>query len=156
MLKNIIVVIFVASLICGCSDLDKISSPPKSIKKIDKIVYAEGRWNPIPDAKIKFIAKINSVSITCDNRTMICEEIQSFVYTPKNEPQLNKYLLYNLKTTYVIDRWVDNLIRARKTPIADTQITISLKDNISEKIYCETECADVTNDNAIFNKLVLE
>lgn len=156
MLKNIIAVMFAVFLVYGCSDLDKVSSPPKSIKKIDTIVYAEGRWNPLPETRIKFIAKINSVSIACDNRTMICEEIQSFVYTPKNEPQLNKYLLYNLKTIYTVSYWVDDLIRARKTPVADVEITISLKDRFAEKNYCETKCGEEPTPGSIYNKLVLE
>ena len=156
MLKNIIALIFAAFIVYGCSDLDKVSSPPKSIKKIDTIIYAEGRWNPLPETKIKFIAKINSASITCDSRTMICEEIQSFVYTPKNEPQLNKYLLYNLKTTYTVSYWVDDLIRARKTPVADVEITVSLKDKFAEKIYCETKCGEEAALGSIYNKLVLE
>jgi PBP1b-binding outer membrane lipoprotein LpoB len=63
MLKNIITLMFAAFLVHGCSDLDKVSSPPNSIKKSDTIVCAEGRWNHRPQTKIKFIAKINSVSI---------------------------------------------------------------------------------------------
>ena len=87
---------------------------------------------------------------------MICEEIQSFVYTPKNEPQLNKYLLYNLKTTYAVSYWVNDIIRARKTPVADVEITISLKENSAQKIYCEEKCGSETSNVNIYNKLTLE
>ena len=33
MMKNIIMLIFAVFLVYGCSDLDKVSSPPKIIKK---------------------------------------------------------------------------------------------------------------------------
>jgi len=157
MLKKIIPAIFIGAVICGCSDLDKIASPAKSIKNADGVVYAEGRWRHLPEAKVKFIAEINSVSITCNSAKMTCEEIQSFVYTPKNEPQLDKYLLYNLKTVYTIYYWVNDAIKAKKYPVADVEITISLHDNSAEKIYCEENCGQRSSSpSEVFNRLLLE
>lgn len=155
--KSIISAIFIAAFFCSCSDLDKVASSPKSVKKADGVVYAEGRWMQLPEAKIKFIAKINSVSITCNSVNMTCEEIQSFIYTPKNEPQLDKYLLYNLKTIYTIYYWVNDVIKARKYPVADIEITVSSADNFAEKIYCEKNCGQrEPSPTAVFNRLVLE
>ncbi len=37
MLKNTITLMFAAFLVYGCSDLDKVSSPPNSIKKVIRL-----------------------------------------------------------------------------------------------------------------------
>lgn len=157
MQEKIISLIFIA-LLFGCSDLNSIGSPPKSLNKKDNIVLVKGRWKAMSETKAKLISKINSTAITCDRKDMTCKEIASFVFTPKEQPLLKNNQLFIQESTYPIIDWTDNIVRAkRETPVVDTEITISLKDNVAEKSFLEPKA--IGNEAAnpgIYGKWILE
>jgi hypothetical protein len=158
MLKNIISIIFIASLLFGCSDLNNIESPRKSIKKVDEFVFAEGRWKALPETKARIISRINFTSITCDRNNKTCKEIISLVYVPKEHRLYENYILYSQNFTYQITDWTNDIIKAKwDAPVADVEITISLKDNFAEKSYRETKARGSESSNPdIYGKWVLE
>lgn len=45
--KKIISLIFITVLLIGCSDLNSITTPPKSIQKAENFVFVEGRWEAL-------------------------------------------------------------------------------------------------------------
>lgn len=158
MLKKIISIIFITSLLTGCSNLNNIETPPKSIKKTENFVFAEGRWKALPGTKPSIISRINFTSITCNRNTMTCEEIESVLFTPKEQPIIKSNLLYNQEFTYQIIDWSDDIIKAkREAPVADIEITISLKDNFAEKNFRETKARGSETANPdIYGKWILE
>ena len=112
----------------------------------------------MPGTKPSIISKINFTSITCDRNNMTCKEIESLVFTPKEQPILKNNLLYNQEFTYQIIDWSDDTIKAkREAPVADIEITISLKDNFAEKSFRETKArgSGTANPN-IYGKWILE
>jgi hypothetical protein len=145
-------------LLVGCSELNSIGSPPKSIKKVENTVSAEGRWKALAGTKPNIISKINFSSITCDRNSMTCREIESLVFTPKEQPILKQSLLYNHEFTYEIIRFTDDVVKAKRSaPVADVEITISLKDNFAEKSFRETKArGSETANPEIWGKWVLE
>jgi hypothetical protein len=158
MQKKIISLIFIGTLLMGRYDLNSIETPRKSIKKNGNVVLAEGRWKATPGTKPGIISKINFTSITCDRNNMTCKEIESLVFTPKEQPILKNNLLYNQEFTYQIIDWSDDTIKAkRQPPVADVEITISLKDNFAEKSFRETKArgSDTANPD-VYGKWVLE
>jgi len=158
MRKKIIPFIFIAALLTSCNDLNSIETPRKSIKKNANYVSAEGRWKAMPGTKPGIISKINFTSITCDRNKMTCKEIESLLFTPKEQPILKDNLLYNQGFTYQIIDWSDDTIKAkREPPVADVEITISLKDNFAEKSFRETKArgSDTANPD-VYGKWVLE
>ena len=158
MLKNIISIIFIASLLFGCSDLNNIESPRKSIVKVDEYVFAEGRWKALPGTKARIISRINFTSITCDRNNSTCKEIISHVYAPKESRLYENSILYSQNFTYQITDWTNDLIKAKwDAPVADVEITISLKDNFAEKSFRETKArGSETSNPDIYGKWVLE
>jgi len=89
---------------------------------------------------------------------MTCKEIESLLFTPKEQPILNNNLLYNQEFTYQIIDWSDDTIKAKREPlVADVEITISLKDNFAEKNFRETKArgSDTANPD-VYGKWVLE
>jgi hypothetical protein len=71
---------------------------------------------------------------------------------------LKNNLLYNQAFTYQIIDWTNDIINAkREAPVADIQITISLKDNFAEKSFRETKArgSDTANPN-VYGKWILE
>lgn len=157
-MKKIISIIFIVSLLLGCSDLKDIRSPRKSIKKMDKFVFVEGRWKALSGTNARIISRINFTSITCDRNNKTCEEIISFVRNPKEDTMYNNYMLFSNKYTYQITDWTDGIIKAKwYAPVADVEITISLKDNFAEKSYRETKArGSETSNPDIYGKWVLE
>jgi hypothetical protein len=158
MLKNIISIIFIAFLLFGCSDLNNIESPRKSIKKVDEFVFVEGRWKALPETKARIISRINFTSITCDRNNTTCKEVISYVYAPKESRIHNNSILYSDNFTYQIIDWTNYVIKAKwDAPVADIEITISLKDNFAEKSYRETKARSSESANPnIYGKWVLE
>lgn len=158
MQKKFITLIFIAALLMGCSDLNSIETPPKRINKKENVVFAEGRWKAMPGTKASIIAKINFTTITCYHNNMTCKEIESLVFTPKEQSLLKKNILYNQEFTYPIIDWANDIIKAkRKTPVADFEITISLKDNFAEKSFRETKArGNETANPDIYGKWILE
>lgn len=159
MLKIIISIIFIAVLLFGCSDLNDIRSPRKSINKVDEFVLAEGRWKALSGTNARIISKINFTSITCDRNNMTCNETISYVYAPKEHGRTDdNYKLYSLDFTYQVTDWTNDIIKAKfNAPVADTEITISLKDNFAEKSYRETKArGEETSNPEIYGKWVLE
>lgn len=158
MLIKISSLIFVLSLLIGCSDLNSIGSPPKNIKKMENFIFVEGRWKALPGTKPSIISKINFTSITCNRNSMTCKEIESFVFTPKEQPILKDNLLYNEEFTYQILDWTNDIIKAkREAPVADVEIIVSLKDNFAEKSFRETKArGSETSNPDIYGKWVLE
>ena len=158
MQKKIIPLIFITALLMGCSNPNSIETPRKNIKKDRNFVFAEGRWKAMPGTKPGIISKINFTSITCDCNNMTCKEIESLLFTPEEQPILKNNLLYNQEFTYQIINWSDDTIKAkRETPVADIEITISLKDNFAEKSFRETKArgSDTANPD-VYGKWVLE
>ena len=158
MLKNIISILFVAFLLFGCSDLYNIDSPSKDIKKVDEFVFAEGRWKALSGTTARIISKINFTSITCDRNSKTCKEIISYVYAPKESRIYKNSTLYSDKFTYQIIDWNNDVIKAKwDAPVADIEMTISLKDNFAEKSYRETKARGSESANPdIYGKWVLE
>jgi predicted small secreted protein len=159
MSKGLIKIISLISfLLAGCSDLNTIETTPKSISKKANYVFAEGRWKALPGSRASIISKINFTSITCDRNNMTCNEIESLVFTPKEQPILKKNLLYNQEFSYEIIDWTDDIIKAkREAPVADIEITISIKDRFAEKSYRETKArGSDTADPNIYGKWILE
>ncbi len=158
MQEKIISLIFIAALLLGCSDLNSIGSPQKSLTKKDNIVLAKGRWKAMSETKAKLISKINSTAIICDRKDMTCKEIASFVFTPKEQPLLKSNQLFSQESTYPIIDWTDNIIKAKKeTPVVDIEIKISLKDHFAEKSFLEPKA--IGNEPAnlgIYGKWILE
>ncbi len=158
-MKKFISIIFIAFLLIGCSDLNDIRSPRKSIKKVDEFVLAEGRWKALLGTNARIISKINFTSITCDRSTRTCNEITSYVYAPKEHGRTDdNYRLYSIHFTYQVTDWTNDIIKAKfDAPVADIEITISLKDNFAEKSYRETKArGDETSNPEIYGKWVLE
>ena len=121
-------------------------------------VFAEGRWKALQGTKPNIISKINFTHITCNRNNMTCEEIESLVFTPKEQPVLKDNLLYSQEFTYQIINWTNDIIKAKRdAPVADIDITISLKDNFAEKSFRETKArgSDTANPS-IYGKWVLE
>jgi hypothetical protein len=145
-------------LLFGCSDINSIESPRKSIKKMDNIISAEGRWKALQGTKPNIISKINFTSITCDRTSMTCKEIESLLFTPKEQPLLKRNLLYNHEFVYQITDLTDDLVKAKRNPpVADVEISISLKDNFAEKSFRETKArGSETANPEMYGKWVLE
>lgn len=158
MMKKIISIIFIASLLIGCSDLNDIRSPQKSIKKVDKFVFASGRWKALPGTNARIISRINFTSITCDRNNKTCEENISLVRDPKEDTMYKNYMLFINNFTYQITAWTNDIIKAKwEAPVADVEITISLKDNFAEKSYRETKARGNESSNPdIYGKWMLE
>lgn len=158
MLKNIISIIFILSLLVGCSDLNDIRSPNRNIQKVDGNVFVEGRWKALSGTTARIISKINSTSITCDRNSKTCKEMISYVYAPKESRIYKKSILYSDKFTYQIVDWNNDVIKAKwDAPVADIEITISIKDNFAEKSYRETKARGSESANPdIHGKWVLE
>jgi hypothetical protein len=148
----------VLMLLFGCSDIDSIESPRKSIKKADNVISAEGRWKALQGTKPNIISKINFTSITCDRTTMTCKEMESLLFTPKEQSLLKKNLLYNQEFVYQITDLTDDIVKAKRSPpVADVEISISLKDNFAEKSFRETKARDSETANPdVYGKWVLE
>ena len=158
MTKKIILFIFIAALVTSCNDPNSIETPRKNIKKTGNIVSAEGRWKAMPGTKPGIISKTNFTSITCDRNKMTCNEIESLLFTAKEQPVLKANLLYNQEFTYQIIDWSEDTIKAKREPIvADVEITISLKDNFAEKNFRETKArgSDTANPD-VYGKWVLQ
>lgn len=122
------------------------------------MVFAEGRWGIILATSLGIIPKINFASISCDTNDMTCEEIESFIWTPKEQPILKENLLYHQRSVYQIIDYSDNTIKAkREAPVADIEITISLKDHFAEKSFRETKArgSETSNPN-IYGKWILK
>ena len=135
-MKPFLWVTVIASLLLGCSDLDSIRSPLKNIKARDKEVFVEGRWNALPGTKPGIIPKLNFTSISCNYDSMTCDEIEALVFTTKDDPSIKDSLLYTQRFYYQITRWDDGIIKAKRdAPVADIEITVSLKDNFAEKSF---------------------
>jgi hypothetical protein len=158
MLRKIIPIFFIASIIFGCSDLNNIDSPSKDIKKVDEFVFAEGRWKALSGTTARIISKVNFTSITCDRNSKTCKEIISYVFAPKESRIHKKSTLYSDKFTYQIIDWNNDVIKAKgDAPVADIEITISLKDNFAEKSYRETKARGSESANPdIYGKWMLE
>lgn len=125
---------------------------------MDKFVFVEGRWKALSGTNARIISRINFTSITCDRNNKTCEEIISFVRNPKEDTMYNNYMLFSNKYTYQITDWTDGIIKAKwYAPVADVEITISLKDNFAEKSYRETKArGSETSNPDIYGKWVLE
>jgi hypothetical protein len=147
-----------AVLLFGCSDLNNIESPSKSLKRVNELVYAEGRWKALSGTTARIISKINFTSITCDRNSKTCKEMLSYVYAPKESRIYKNSTLYSDKFTYQIIDWSNDVIKAKwDAPVADIEITISLKDNFAEKSYRETKTRGSESANPdIYGKWVLE
>jgi hypothetical protein len=158
MLKKIISIVFIASLFIGCSDVINIESPRKTIKKVNEFVIAEGRWKALPETTAKIISKINFTSIACYRNNKTCRETISLVYDPKQDRKTGNYLLYSHTYTYQITDWTNDIIKAKwDATVANFEITISLKDNLAEKIYRETKArGSETSNPDIYGRWVLE
>lgn len=160
MQEKMILLIFIAALLMGCTDLNSIGSPAKSINinKKDNLVLAKGRWKVMSETKEKLISKINSTSITCDHKNMTCKELASFVFTPKELPLSKNNLLYSQESSYPIIDWTDDIIKAKKEgPVVDTEITISLKNSVAEKSFLVPKADGNEPANLdIYGKWVLE
>lgn len=157
-MKKIISIIFIAFLLFGCSDLNDIRSPRKSIKKVDEFVLAEGRWKALSGTNARIISRINFTSITCDLKNKACSEIISLVQNPKENNLYTKPVLYSIKITYQITDWTNDIIIAKwDAPVADVELKISLKDSFAERSYRETKArGDETSNPKVYGKWVLE
>lgn len=158
-MKINIISIILAFLIVGCSDLNNITSPPKSITKVNEFVLAEGRWKALPGTTTRTTSKMNFMSISCDHGKMTCIEILSCLFTPKDQPKsFDNNVLYHQKFTYQITEWRNDVIKAEwKAPVADVAITISLKDSFAEKSFRETKARGTETSNPdVYGKWVLE
>ena len=113
MLNKIISITFILSFLFGCSDLNDIRSPSKSIKEVNEYVFVEGRWKILTGATIVGgrvvggIPAINYTSITCDRKHRTCDEIISLVQNPKDNKLFNQPLLYSLTVEChdIVDRF---------------------------------------------------
>ena len=148
------------ALLMGCFEqsIDDIQSPKKRIKKDGDAVFVEGRWKELAGTKPGIISRINFTSITCDRKDMKCREVESLLFTPREQPVLKHSQLYNHEFTYQVIHWADETIKAkREALVADIEITISLKDNFAEKGFRETKArgSDTANPD-VYGKWVLE
>ena len=64
-----IIFIFLLGLMCVCSEIDEISSPPKDIRSIDNYVVVQGRWKKTTNTNYH-LSRINSTYISCDKKSM--------------------------------------------------------------------------------------
>lgn len=145
-------------LLFGCSDINSVESPRKSIKKTDNIISAEGRWKALQGTKPNIISKINFTSINCDRTSMTCREIESLLFTSKEQPLFKRNLLYNHEFVYQITDLTEDIVKAKRNPpVADVEIYISLKDNFAEKSFRETKARGSETANPdMYGKWVLE
>lgn len=148
-MKKITSILFIVLLVIGCSDIDSIKSPRKYINKTENIIFTEGRWEATSPTKPGIISKINFTSITCDINNMECTEMESLLFTPKEQTFLKESTLYNQIFVYQIIDWSNDTIKAkRETPVADIEIIISLKDNYAEKSFRETKARGSNSANS--------
>ena|SRR3989338_2573636 len=135
-------------LIIGCSDINTIESPQRSLVIAEDSLQAEGRWKKRGGSDNGIISEINFASIICLKSNMICIENLSLLITPKEGGNLQNPLLYINTFEYKITEWTDKVLKAETKPrAADIDIRISLTDEFVEKNFRETNArgAEISN-----------
>ncbi len=89
---------------------------------------------------------------------MTCKEIESLVFTPEEQPNLNKNLLYNQEWMYKIIAFSKDIIKAKSSGFGmDMEITISLRDNVVQKDFRESKARSSKGDDPYnYGRWVLE
>lgn len=139
--------------------IGEIRSPEKRISIVGNYAFIEGRWKRAQGStKYTKMTTINTVSITCDRKTMTCTETIAKLVTPKEEPWIGDPLLFIDTTTYQIIDWSDDTIYAKyPAPVADFELRISIKDKFAERRRRETKARGAeTSDPNIFENCILE
>jgi len=153
-----IIFIFLLGLMYACSEIDKISSPPKEIRLIDNYVFVQGRWKKTTKTNYHKLSRINSTYITCDKKSMTCKENTAVLVTPEDEPESKLRTLYIVDLTYQIINWSDDIINSKSEgPVADFEIKISLRDKFAERSFRETKArgSETANPN-VYEHWILE
>lgn len=148
--KEALICIFLLSLTLSCSQTNQIESPMKNIMSNKGYVNIQGRWKKISGNYSFGLPRINTVNLTCEKETMTCKETIAELVSPKEEPIFNfkKPQLFIFETTYEIITWTDEIIYAKySAPVADFELTISIKDNLAERHWRETKARGVETSN---------
>jgi len=161
MTKKIIgfIFIFLLGLIWACSEADKISSPIKDIRLVDNyVISVQGRWKKTTKTNYHKLSRINSTYITCNNKSMTCQENTAVLVTPEDEPNLQIRTLYIVDLTYQIVNWSDDIINAKfEGFVGDFEVRISLKDKFAERSFRETKArGSETADPNVYEHWILE
>lgn len=136
-----IVFLFLSIACVGCSDIDSIRSPNKSVLESPGFIYAEGRWGLLSGSGSGIISKINTTNIVCSHKLMICSETQILLFSPQENKQSNS-LLYRQDFEYEITEWGKGVVKAKYAARAgNLDLIISKADNFAEKSFRETKAS---------------
>lgn len=138
----IIVCMTIPILIAGCGQIPSVETPKKNITKVGNTIIAQGRWKRIEDTSTsKYFPKNNFTKIYCDKETMTYHEEIACLIMPKEDKYVKKGSLYPITYDYQITEWTpdDTITIVDHAPVADIQITISLKDKFAERRWRETK-----------------
>ena len=131
-----------------CQDLrdaDQIVTPPKTIKRVDQVVFVKGKWKEYAGNQKLDRNKpplIHAVSITCDKDTMICREVIAGIVQTEDHRSNGRTAFLNIEEKdYRIGQWSDDIIVAKHIESDDSkfEIRISLKDETAERYFTETK-----------------
>ncbi|MHB0997342.1 MAG: hypothetical protein ACYC2I_13310 [Elusimicrobiales bacterium] len=137
-MKKVVSLLFIVACV-GCSDINSIRSPNKSILESPGFIYSEGRWGLLSGSGNGIVSKINTTNIVCSHKTMICSETQILLFSPQENKQSNK-LLYKQDFEYEITEWGKGVIKAKHSSRAGNwELVISKPDNFAEKSFRETK-----------------
>ena len=134
-------ILLISSPMINAESVEQIMSPGKTITNFGSYLKVQGRWKKIQtNLQHGHVAHINTVSITCDKQSLICQEIVSEVATPKDAPILSHPFLLVHTLEYKVLEWSENTIHAKcEAGVADLEIKIALKDNVVERRFRETK-----------------
>ena len=144
--------------------LDKTIVLSDKYPQFGRWVTAEGSWKvTTSSAMFTQLPKINSVSIDCYDRTMVCTERLALVHTKQDlvfredagpAPLHRDNLLDVVVSEYRIVEWTPTLIRAQESlPVADVEIQISVTRQTATRLYREKASASdrpVASSYALF------
>jgi hypothetical protein len=138
---------------------DQVLSPEKSVTEYGGYVFVLGRWKKtLGNSTFSNPPRINTVSISCNPQTMICEEIIAGLVTQHEMGSLDKPLLVSTNNSYRIIDWKNNIIRAVYAAfVADFELRISVKDKAVERRWRETKArGSETSDPKNYQNWILE
>lgn len=162
MKETMILSVFLALFLplISCSSQDEVRSPSKNVTAVEKDwVSVRGRWKIIANtAQTTALPSINSVHIVCDKPSRTCRETLALLYPPEGYGTKKNRFLSALEISYEVIEWSNEIIRANyRAPVADVELSISVKDTFVERRSRETTArGSTTSDPNVHTHYVLE
>jgi len=138
-------------ILIGCGQIrsqsqsfDDVLTIPKKISLDDEQISARGKWMKIGGNQYK-TPSINSARITCNLKALTCVEHRAVLTSSADQPHFaDPGMLFSEMEEYRIVSWKDNVLHARsETRVYDTDLRISIDDNLIEKTSRETRARGV-------------